>query len=187
VGSNVWLAIWSNDNSVGNASYFSRNDESSRNRTITQAEISHRNYRLAIFGMFGLFQGIFVLFASIAKEKAIVRSSISLHRTLLESIMKSPMTFFDTTPLGRIVNRFSKDIDSVDHKIPHTVHSWLMSFLQVVLTLILIVVQVPIFLLVVVPIIVMYHFIQVTLRILGLNSILNFLPSRNSTSPHRAN
>jgi len=30
----------------------------------------------------------------------------------------SPMAFFDTTPLGRIINRFSKDIDEVDLMIP---------------------------------------------------------------------
>ena len=74
-------------------------------KNVTQADIYQRNSRLAVFGLFGLAQGVFVLFAAIAKEKAIVRSSITLHRSLLESIMRSPMNFFDTTPLGRIVNR----------------------------------------------------------------------------------
>jgi len=31
------------------------------------------------------------------------------------------MAFFDTTPLGRIINRFSKDIDDVDSRIPKTI------------------------------------------------------------------
>lgn len=41
-----------------------------------------------------------------------------LHNEMLISLMKAPMWYFDTTPLGRIVNRFSKDIDIVDSAIP---------------------------------------------------------------------
>ena len=37
---------------------------------------------------------------------------------MLEHILLSTMTFFDTTPIGRIINRFSKDIDEVDLMIP---------------------------------------------------------------------
>ena len=177
VAANVWLAVWSND-------YLYQQNILNTNSSITidnQKEIENRNYRLIIFGVMGFLQGliceqkvhfliiffstfilaIFVLFASIAKEKAVVRSSMTLHHSLLESIMHSPMQFFDTTPLGRIVNRFSKDIDCVDQKIPHTLHSWLTNFLQVVLTLVLITVQVPIFLCVVIPLSIIYNSVQV--------------------------
>ncbi|KAJ3276179.1 hypothetical protein HDV01_005627 [Terramyces sp. JEL0728] len=37
-----------------------------------------------------------------------------LHSELLHSILYSPLRFFDTTPIGRVLNRFSKDIESVD-------------------------------------------------------------------------
>lgn len=125
VGASIWLAIWSNDaedaaeagkeqSKEANQMILSgimdfetmntgSNDTLSLAHNVTQADIYQRNSRLAIFGLFGLFQGAFVLFAAVAKEKAIVRSSIVLHRSLLESIMKSPMNFFDQTPLGRIV------------------------------------------------------------------------------------
>ena len=36
-----------------------------------------------------------------------------IHEALLDGVMKSPMVFFDTNPLGRIINRFSADVDSL--------------------------------------------------------------------------
>lgn len=45
-------------------------------------------------------------------------AAISLHKTLLLSMIHAPITFFDITPAGRILSRFSKDIDVVDSAIP---------------------------------------------------------------------
>ena len=41
----------------------------------------------------------------------LLRGSAYLHDTMLMRVMNSPMSFFDSTPSGRIVNRFSKDMD----------------------------------------------------------------------------
>jgi ABC-type multidrug transport system fused ATPase/permease subunit len=40
-----------------------------------------------------------------------MRGSLRIHKKMLNSIMLSPMAFFDVTPSGRILNRFSKDMD----------------------------------------------------------------------------
>lgn len=41
-----------------------------------------------------------------------------IHDKLLTHVTKSPMSFFDTNPSGRIINRFSADLGRVDDEIP---------------------------------------------------------------------
>lgn len=41
-------------------------------------------------------------------------ASTRLHNTMLHCIMHAPLCFFDTTPIGRILSRFSSDIETVD-------------------------------------------------------------------------
>lgn len=47
-----------------------------------------------------------------------VLCSKELHAVMLLYLFRWPMELFDITPLGRIVNRFSKDIDTVDNVLP---------------------------------------------------------------------
>lgn len=62
---------------------------------------------------------------------ATVHAAKYLHKMLLKNIMRSPMSFFDVTPTGRIVNRFSKDIDTVDVMLPTNFRSWIGCFIAV--------------------------------------------------------
>ncbi|KAG8762089.1 hypothetical protein FRC11_011215 [Ceratobasidium sp. 423] len=43
-----------------------------------------------------------------------LRASRQLYEKMLRSVMRSPSRFFDKTPSGRILNRFSKDVDTID-------------------------------------------------------------------------
>lgn len=88
------------------------------------------------------------------------RASVAFHRDLLYRVLHSPMSFFDTTPSGRILNRFSKDLDTLDTLIPTDFRQWLLCFLNVVGTFIIISVQTPMFMLILVPIGCIYMFIQ---------------------------
>lgn len=41
----------------------------------------------------------------------VLAGASKLHNKMFESILRAPMSFFDTTPSGRILNRFSRDLD----------------------------------------------------------------------------
>ena len=63
---------------------------------------------------------------------------------------------------GRILNRFSKDMDVIDMNIPLTIRIWLQTGAIVIATLFVVCYSTPIFTSVLVPISIMYYFVQVS-------------------------
>ena len=66
------------------------------------------------------------------------------------------MSFFDTTPIGRIINRFSKDIYTVDENLPDTIRSYLATLSSVVGTIAVICFVTPKFIVCLLPISLFY-------------------------------
>ena len=65
---------------------------------------------LGVYAILGVVQAVMVLGSSYAIAFGSMIGSKRLHDGMLHNILRSPMSFFDTTPLGRILNRFSKVI-----------------------------------------------------------------------------
>lgn len=89
------------------------------------------------------------------------KASSELHATLLNTVFRLPTMFFDTTPIGRIVNRFGKDVDTVDVNIPSNVEMFLGCLIKVIGTIIVITMTTPLILIAAVPLGVIYFLIQV--------------------------
>ena len=49
-----------------------------------------------------------------------VKCAKNLHNSMLSGILKAPVLFFDTNPAGRILNRFSKDTETMDELLPQS-------------------------------------------------------------------
>ena len=73
--------------------------------------------------------------------------SSKLFETLLMKVLRAETRFFDSTPIGRIMNRFSKDLESVDQELPPYAEALVVSAIGCLTTLILISYITPLFLL----------------------------------------
>ncbi|KAF7343004.1 Oligomycin resistance ATP-dependent permease YOR1 [Mycena venus] len=65
-------------------------------------------------------------------------SSLGLFKAALGRVLKAPMSFFDTTPMGRIVSRLSKDQDTLDGELPMMAMQFAISFCSVLGTVTLV-------------------------------------------------
>ena len=110
------------------------------------------NYYMMLYGLCGGFQSLFIFLATVIFTVGAIRSSYTLHNNLLQNLLRAPMSFFDTTPNGRIVNRFSKDMDDVDAVVPN-VSKEIINQVFILLGIIFVLVFVsPVILLLIVPI-----------------------------------
>ena len=102
-----------------------------------------------------------VLTYSILSTTRMVKAAGTLHAAMLSNIMRSPMSFFDTTPSGRIVNRFSSDVAVVDNNLPQTLRMAMTQILSVLSTFFVISYSTPIFLVIILPLGILYYLVQV--------------------------
>lgn len=91
-------------------------------------------------------------------------ASVLLHRLALARIFHAPISFFDRTPLGRIINRFSKDTDAMDNTLPGSFRMFTSTLGSAIATLVLILIATPFFGLPLIPLMIIYGFVQLLYR-----------------------
>ena len=84
-------------------------------------------------------------------------ASKALHHKAITTVMHAPMSFFETTPLGRIMNRFAKDIDTIDNTVADSLRMFLMTFANIIGSFVLIAIIIPWFLIAVAAILIVYY------------------------------
>ncbi|XP_015266213.1 PREDICTED: canalicular multispecific organic anion transporter 2 [Gekko japonicus] len=141
IGSNVWLSIWTSE-PVENG---------------TQHNV---NMYVGVYAALGLLQGLLVLISSFTLAMGGIKAARILHAGLLENKLHTPQSFYDTTPTGRIINRFSKDIYVIDEVIPPTILMFLGTFFNSLSTMIVIIASTPLFAAVIIPLAILYYFAQ---------------------------
>ena len=122
--------------------------------------------------------GFAVLFSAFALAEGMLHSATLLHTSILKSGLRAPMSFFDSTPIGRIMNRFSKDIDVIDTQLPRSLHSWVVCALSVMATIAVICYSTPMFLVVILPMSIIYFLVQVELATFQPIFIFTIFPRR---------
>lgn len=119
---------------------------------------------MGIFAALGVSQA-FWFFASGAMFAVLSYfASKTLHRMAIERVMHAPMSFFETTPLGRVMNRFSKDIDTIDNMLSDAMRMFSNTFSQMIGAVILISIVVPWFLIAISVVLVFYYYMALFYR-----------------------
>jgi ABC-type multidrug transport system fused ATPase/permease subunit len=88
----------------------------------------------------------------------------TFHDQMLRAILSAPIRFFDSTPVGRILQRFSRDIESVDIYLQWSFDNTIHSLFQISVSFLLIVVILPLVLIFIVPIFFVYYSVQNSYR-----------------------
>jgi len=132
---NAWISVWTSD---------------------AEYERNSRAFYLSIYAVSSVALGFFTFFRSYFLAKFGVRASGNLHQNLLNSVLSAPMSFFDTTPTGRILSRFSKDLYSIDLELSDYLDFFLFCGLTVIVSLGTIVFVTPWFGVTILPIFFVY-------------------------------
>ncbi|XP_048522370.1 multidrug resistance-associated protein 1 isoform X1 [Dendroctonus ponderosae] len=146
IGSNVWLGIWADDTKMVDS-----------NGTVDTAR---RDLYLGVYGALGVGQSVFSVFLQLIPELGCVTAAAILHKHLLNNVLRLPIMFFDTTPTGRILSRFSKDVEVVDDTLPWYINDGMYCIFEVLGTLAVTSYTTPPFTIIIAPIGILYYFIQ---------------------------
>ncbi|KAK2533376.1 Abcc1 [Columba guinea] len=141
LASNYWLSLWTDDPVVNGTQQYT-------------------DVRLGVYGALGISQGIAVFGYSMAVSIGGIFASQHLHLNLLHNVLRSPMSFFERTPSGNLVNRFSKEIDTIDSAIPPIIKMFMGSTFNVIGACIIILLATPIAAVVIPPLGLVYLFVQ---------------------------
>jgi ABC-type multidrug transport system fused ATPase/permease subunit len=146
LGRNIWLSKWADSNDNG------KHDEVSL------------LLRLTVYTSLGIIEVFSLTISLVLLVFGGLKASKELHGPILNKILKAPIEYFDTTPLGRILNRFGKDIDVVDTMLSMNFRYVLLFFTNVGSTIFVICLSTPIFSVVAIILILIYGCILVSLK-----------------------
>lgn len=115
---------------------------------------------ILIYGVLGMLTMFVVFLSNTFWALRGIEAGKSFHDQMLRAILSAPIRFFDSTPIGRILQRFSRDVESVDIHLQwsfdHTIHA----FFHIIVSFVLIVVILPLILIAILPIFFIYYNLQ---------------------------
>uniref|UniRef100_A0A8C7RCW9 ABC-type glutathione-S-conjugate transporter n=1 Tax=Oncorhynchus mykiss TaxID=8022 RepID=A0A8C7RCW9_ONCMY len=138
---NYWLSLWA--------------DEPIVNGTQVDTDM-----KLAVYGALGFAQGIAIFGTTVAISVGGIIASRHLHMDLLKNVLRSPMSFFETTPSGNLLNRFAKEIDAIDCMIPDGLKMMLGYLFKLMEVCIIVMLATPFAAVVILPLAILYAFVQ---------------------------
>uniref|UniRef100_A0A8C9ZKY6 ATP-binding cassette, sub-family C (CFTR/MRP), member 9 n=1 Tax=Sander lucioperca TaxID=283035 RepID=A0A8C9ZKY6_SANLU len=156
VAIDYWLAIWTSSKTSQSAG---------AGQDVSNGSSLDDSYYLPVFITLCAAGITLCLITSLTVEFLGLSAATNLHHNLLNKIIHAPIRFFDITPLGQILNRFSADTNIIDQHIPPTLESLTRSTLLCLSAIGVISSITPAFLIALVPLAVAFYFIQKYFRV----------------------
>ncbi|XP_068440085.1 ATP-binding cassette sub-family C member 3 isoform X1 [Clinocottus analis] len=142
IGGNIWLSQWTND--------------ASTNQTKENVHM-----RVGVYAALGITQGALLLAnCLLCRAYSMLEAAKLTHQNMLQGVLRAPQAFFESTPTGRLLNRFSKDVDAIDSHIPDNIDIWMRTFWYTLNVLLICSALTPMFLIVVAPLLLFYWWVQ---------------------------
>uniref|UniRef100_A0A8C5H211 ABC-type glutathione-S-conjugate transporter n=1 Tax=Gouania willdenowi TaxID=441366 RepID=A0A8C5H211_GOUWI len=138
---NYWLSMWADDPIVNG----------------TQIDT---DLKLTVFGALGFVQGVAIFGTTVAISICGIIASRHLHMDLLINVLRSPMSFFERTPSGNLLNRFAKEIDAIDCMVPDGLKMMLSYVFKLMEVCIIVLMATPFAAVIILPLAFLYAFVQ---------------------------
>ena len=113
---------------------------------------------IGAYAALGVIQAFLMFAFSVALTFLGTKSSKIMMQRALSRVLRAPMSFFDTTPLGRITNRFSKDVDTMDNTLTEAMRLYMLTLSIITSVFILIIVYFHYFAIALAPLLVVFLF-----------------------------
>ncbi|KAK6642139.1 hypothetical protein RUM44_013862 [Polyplax serrata] len=147
-----WLSFWVTQESKLNGSEY----------TVQAGKLKH--YALSVYSALAVMNTLATLMRAFLFAYGSIQAAIAIHEKLLKKILSSKIVFFDISPMGRILNRFSSDTYAIDDSLPFILNIFLAQFFCLLGTLVITTYGLPWLCLVLAPLVPIYHHIQMTYR-----------------------
>ncbi|KAL2016763.1 hypothetical protein VTK56DRAFT_3111 [Thermocarpiscus australiensis] len=161
VASSLWIKEWSNQYAAEEMAntLFNMNSQSYSSQTLSPtyfASVAHYvrgngttlsitegtevnvNYYLTVLAIIGIAGAVAALVRDLWIFLGSLTASWKLHNRLMSAVTGARFKFFDVTPLGQMMNRFSKDLEAVDQEVAPIAIGVMSCALGIVVTVVLI-------------------------------------------------
>ncbi|XP_040281246.1 multidrug resistance-associated protein 4 [Bufo bufo] len=148
-----WLSYWANEQE-------NLNITTGANSSDPQPEKLDLNLYLGVYAGLTVATIVFGFLRSLLMFHVLVSAAQALHNQMFSSLLKAPVLFFDRNPIGRILNRFSKDIGHLDDLLPFTFLDFMQVFLQILGVIAVAVAVIPWILIPLLPLVIIFYFLR---------------------------
>ncbi|XP_063281818.1 ATP-binding cassette sub-family C member 4 [Pelobates fuscus] len=146
-----WLSYWASEQEKLNVS---------STANVTETEKLDLNLYLGVYAGLTAVTIVFGVLRSLQVFHVLVCAAQALHNQMFQALLKAPVLFFDRNPIGRILNRFSKDIGHLDDLLPFTFLDFMQVLLQILGVIAVAIAVIPWILIPLLPLVIIFFFLR---------------------------